>query len=172
MRLGGFSYKPRPGGACRVAPLFTTGGVMETNRNGGALRLPIQELAQIDPAELTLPPVPPAPPAPAAAAPKPTKKPWEIGDTVRIGSLYLRVAEFLPPARKGEAGRTRLVTHDLSRQYIWTPFRGLKVVGGAPKKRRRKPVAAGPRRPAPVPQRAKPAKLGLLARFWRAMRPH
>lgn len=104
------------------------------------------------------------------------KQRWEPGDTVKIGSQQLRVQERLPPARKGEASRVRLVSHDLSRQYIWTPFRGLKVIGGAPRRRKRRAKRgqqAAPRaaRGARAPQ-AQIRKMSLIQRIWRSVTAH
>jgi hypothetical protein len=107
-------------------------------------------------------------PAPEAPAPRARQK-WEPGETVKIGSLMLRVEEKLPPARKGEGARVRLSSHDLSRQYIWTPFRGLKVLGGAPKRRKRRAASA----PKAAPRaRVKAVKIGLLARVWKSLGGH
>jgi hypothetical protein len=121
-------------------------------------------------------PAPQAPEVKELQTPRGTpaaKQRWMEGDTVRIGSQLLRVQEHLPPARKGEAARVRLVSHDLERQYIWTPFRGLRVVGGAPKRRKRR-ARASLREAAPASphQRQRVKKMSLIRRLWRSVTAH
>lgn len=79
----------------------------------------------------------------------PTKKPkqdFTVGNTVRIGGSQYRVTGHKPPPAKGEAPIAELISMDLERRYEWQPFRGLRVIGGTPKrirKRRKKAAKAG-----------------------------
>jgi hypothetical protein len=105
------------------------------------------------------------------------KQDYSVGATVRIGGAFYRVTGHKPPPKKGEAAIIELVTHDLERRYEWQPFRGLRVIGGAPKRIRKKrakgatkaqAMVKGP--PANPPQALE--KVSLWTRVVRAIRRH
>lgn len=76
-------------------------------------------------------------------APKAAKQEFAVGNTVRIGGSTYRVTGRKPAPAKGEAPIVELISMDLERRYEWQPFRGLRVIGGTPKRiRKRRPKGA------------------------------
>lgn len=94
------------------------------------------------------------------------KQDFSVGNIVRIGGSLYRVTGNRPATKKGEAPIVQLVSPDLARSYEWQPFRGLRVIGGSPKRMRK-------RRPKGAPKGAqRVTKISLWSRVVRAIRRH
>lgn len=99
-------------------------------------------------------------------APTRAKQDFTVGNTVRIGGSMYRVTGRKPAPAKGEAPVVELISLDLERRYEWQPFRGLRVIGGSPKRiRKRRPKGA-----RSGVQRVQ--KVSLWSRVIRAIRRH
>lgn len=91
--------------------------------------------------------------------PKKPKQDFTVGNTIRIGGNEYKVTGQRPPPAKGQAAIIELESLDASRKYEWQPFRGLRVIGGKPKRIRKRRKKGAPPVVAHTPQRIEGASL-------------
>lgn len=100
--------------------------------------------------------------------PKP-RQDFSVGNMVKIGTAYYRVVAQRP--QEQGAPIYDLVSPDMERRYEWQPHRGLRVVGGKPKRvRNRKRKGRSAQAAPPQPQVIQ--RMSLWTRVRRAFSRH